>query len=246
MFLACRAVRRSCRRQSESPPRDRRYRLVLPSPRLPRQLCGLPPHTQLHSPLRGRPKANRSAVTWAAAILGVGLVVGLMILLADPIHSPAEDAASKSCPTQTSIGGTPANITVPDIVGQNAGGVEDRLKSLGLTSVELSSANRTTNRSGWHQTGRWSAPNRPLAAWSIAPSASWSTSRSDRSTQVLVTSVLRTFFAHSLTASDESLVGRRHGPYISFRHTARRFACSPAKPSILTSSTRLPSVWCGR
>jgi hypothetical protein len=43
-------------------------------------------------------------------------------------------------------------------------------------------------------------------------------------------------------ASDESLVGRRQGSYIPFRHTARRFACSPAKPSILTSSTRLPSV----
>ena len=35
----------------------------------------------------------------------------------------------------------PPGITLPDIVGQNAGGVEDRLKSLGLTNVELSSAN---------------------------------------------------------------------------------------------------------
>ena len=93
------------------------------------------------SPLAAGRTANRSAVVWPAVILGVGLVVGLGILLADPVHSPAEDAASKPCPAQTSISGTPANITVPDIVGQNAGGVEDRIKSLGLTNVELSSAN---------------------------------------------------------------------------------------------------------
>jgi len=30
---------------------------------------------------------------------------------------------------------------------------------------------RTTNRSGWHRTGRWSAPTRPPAAWSIATTA---------------------------------------------------------------------------
>ena len=94
------------------------------------------------SPLTsGHTAANKSAVTWAAAVLGVGLVVGLVILLADPIHSPAEDAASKPCPAQISIGGAPANITVPDVVGQNAGDVENRLKALGLNSVELSSAN---------------------------------------------------------------------------------------------------------
>jgi hypothetical protein len=94
-----------------------------------------------YGPSTGQPTANRSAVTWAGAILGVGLVAALVILLADPIHSPAEDAAAKPCPGQTSTGGTPANIAVPDMVGQNAGGVEDRLKGLGLTSVELSSAN---------------------------------------------------------------------------------------------------------
>ena len=77
---------------------------------------------------------------WPGAILGVGLIAGLVILLADPIHSPAEDAASKSCPT-ASISGTPANITMPDIVGQNAGGVESQLKALGISDVELSSAN---------------------------------------------------------------------------------------------------------
>jgi beta-lactam-binding protein with PASTA domain len=64
-----------------------------------------------------------------------------VILLADPVHSPAADAASKPCPAQTSIGNSSADITVPDLVGQYAGGVEARLKSLGLNSVELSSAN---------------------------------------------------------------------------------------------------------
>jgi hypothetical protein len=97
-------------------------------------------------PLNGRPTTNRSAVAvaWPAAILGVGLVVGLVILLADPIHripSPAEQAKSKPCPAPISIDGPSANITMPDLLGQNAGGVEDRLKGLGLTSVELSSAN---------------------------------------------------------------------------------------------------------
>lgn len=95
-------------------------------------------------PLTGRPTTNRSAVAWPAAILGVGLIVGLVILLADPIHripSPAEQAKSKPCPAPISIDGASANITMPDLLGQNAGGVEDRLKSLGLSSVELSSAN---------------------------------------------------------------------------------------------------------
>jgi hypothetical protein len=86
-------------------------------------------------------KWGRPAVAWPAAILGIGLVVGLVILLADPIHSPAEEASSKPCPSATSVGGSSASVTVPDVVGQNAGGVEDRLKGLGLTSVDLSSAN---------------------------------------------------------------------------------------------------------
>jgi hypothetical protein len=95
-------------------------------------------------PLTGRPTTNRSAVAWPAAILGVGLIVGLVILLADPIHripSPAEQAKSKPCPAPISIDGASANITMPDLLGQNAGGVESQLKRLGLTSVELSSAN---------------------------------------------------------------------------------------------------------
>jgi PASTA domain len=78
------------------------------------------------------------------ARLGVGLIVGLVILLADPIHripSPAEQAKSKPCPAPISIDGASANITMPDLLGQNAGGVESQLKRLGLTSVELSSAN---------------------------------------------------------------------------------------------------------
>lgn len=84
---------------------------------------------------------NNLARGWAIGILAVGLVIGLGILIADPIHSPAEDASSKPCPSQGAAGGSSANITVPDIVGQNAGGVKSRLKGLGLNSVELSSAN---------------------------------------------------------------------------------------------------------
>jgi len=94
--------------------------------------------------LVGRPTTNRSALAWPTAILGVGLVVGLVILLADPIHripSAAEEAKSKPCPAPISIDGTSANITMPDLLGQNAGGVERQLKDLGITSVELSSAN---------------------------------------------------------------------------------------------------------
>lgn len=92
--------------------------------------------------LTGRSTAIRSAVAWGGSIIGVGLVAALAILLVDPIHSPAADAASKPCPPQAkSVGGTSADITVPDIVGQNAGGVEARLKAMGLISVELSSAN---------------------------------------------------------------------------------------------------------
>lgn len=60
---------------------------------------------------------TRPAVVGPAVILGIGLVVGLVILLTDPIHSPAEDAASKPCPAPTSISGTTASITVPDLVG---------------------------------------------------------------------------------------------------------------------------------
>jgi hypothetical protein len=92
-------------------------------------------------PLAGGRAANRQAGVWAASILVVGLVVGLGVLLADPIHSPAEEASSKPCPTRTSIGENTADITVPDMVGQNAELAENRLKGLGLTRVELSSAN---------------------------------------------------------------------------------------------------------
>lgn len=82
-----------------------------------------------------------SAITWPAAILAIGLISGLGIALADPIHSPAGDAASKACPTPASFDGSVATVTMPDLVGQNAGSVEARLKHLGLTSVQLSSAN---------------------------------------------------------------------------------------------------------
>lgn len=84
--------------------------------------------------------ATNAALVWPGAILAAGLVAGLVILLADPIHSPAEDAASKPCPA-TSVGATPATIAVPDTVGQNAGSIAGQLNTLGIRNVELSSAN---------------------------------------------------------------------------------------------------------
>jgi hypothetical protein len=98
-------------------------------------------HSGPDVPRTGPPSFHRPAVIWPACILVVGLVVGLLILVADPIHSPAGDAASKACPATTQMGATAATVAVPDIVGQNAGGVEEHLKRLGFTSVELSSAN---------------------------------------------------------------------------------------------------------
>ena len=91
----------------------------------------------------------------------------------------------------------PPGITLPDIVGQNAGGVEDRLRGLGVTSVELSFAT-PEYKSVWAPSN-WTvvSTDRPLAAWSTATTAWWSTSRSDRRIPASVTSVPRTFFAHS-------------------------------------------------
>ncbi|ANO03713.1 hypothetical protein AN916_12355 [Mycobacteroides immunogenum] len=84
------------------------------------------------------PVINRLDFAWPVGILVVGLIVGVVIFIADPIHSPAGDAAANPCPAQMAATET---ITMPGLIGQNAGGVERRLKSLGLTSVELSSAN---------------------------------------------------------------------------------------------------------
>jgi hypothetical protein len=83
---------------------------------------------------------TRPAVVGPAAILGIGLVVGLVILLTDPIHSPAEDAASKPCPAPTSIAEPPPATQCLTWLARTPGGVEDRIKTLGLSNVELSSA----------------------------------------------------------------------------------------------------------
>lgn len=83
----------------------------------------------------------RPSVRWPAAILVAGFVAGLVILLVDPIHSIAEDAASKPCPTLTPSSGTSAHITVPDITGVNAATAESQLKKLGIETVVLTSAN---------------------------------------------------------------------------------------------------------
>jgi len=118
----------------------------------------------------------------------------------------------------------PPGITLPDIVGQNAGGVEDRLRGLGVTSVELSFAT-PEYKSVWAPSN-WTvvSTDRPLAAWSTATTAWWSTSRSDRRIPASVTSVPRTFFAHSKhqlctltrTVRSDTTVGQRlFGPVAS-------------------------------
>jgi hypothetical protein len=83
----------------------------------------------------------RSSVRWPVAILVVGFVVGLVILLVDPIHSVAEDAASKPCPTHSVTSSTSAHITLPEITGVNAATAESQLKRLGIANVVLTSAN---------------------------------------------------------------------------------------------------------
>lgn len=80
---------------------------------------------------------RRQALVCSAAVLAVGLVVAVGVLIADPIHSAAEEASAKPCPPPT----TTSDITVPDLVGQNAETARTRLTGLGLTRVELSSAN---------------------------------------------------------------------------------------------------------
>lgn len=97
----------------------------------------LPDPTSTHS------QAVRTAIRWGAGILAVGTVIGISILVADPIHSAAGNARDKPCPTQAYSSATSAHVTMPDLVEQNAGGVEARLKSMGLTNIELSSANPT-------------------------------------------------------------------------------------------------------
>jgi hypothetical protein len=92
-------------------------------------------------PLAAENWLARSVVRWPVAILVVGFVVGLVILLVDPIHSVAEDAASKPCPAQMFTSGTSAHITLPDITGVNAATAEGQLKSLGIADVVLTSAN---------------------------------------------------------------------------------------------------------
>lgn len=98
-----------------------------------------------------RPAKNNAAVAWPAAVLGVGFTIGMIVLLVDPIHripTPAEQARSKPCPSPISIDGTQPSIKMPDLIGLNAGGVEARLKGLGLSSVDLESAN-AKHKSVW-------------------------------------------------------------------------------------------------
>ncbi|MBX7451917.1 PASTA domain-containing protein [Mycolicibacterium sp. 3033] len=89
----------------------------------------------------GGSDASRQAVRWSAGFLVLGLVAGLLILIADPIHSPAQDASAKGCPSAVSTTSSSSGVTVPHLVGQNAEVVKNRLASRGLANVELVSAN---------------------------------------------------------------------------------------------------------
>ncbi|PRC42622.1 hypothetical protein C6A85_000000109560 [Mycobacterium sp. ITM-2017-0098] len=99
-----------------------------------------PPAPPADDVLQSDAETHRQAFIWGAAVLVVGLVMGLVILIADPIHSPAQDASSKACPAPTSSATSLNGITLPDLIGQNAEIAKNRLKSLGLANVELSSA----------------------------------------------------------------------------------------------------------
>jgi hypothetical protein len=90
-----------------------------------------------------RVHANRAAIRCGASILAVGIVAGVGILVADPIHSAAGDAIGKPCPIQLQSAAKSSGITMPDQIGQNAGNVEARLKELGVSSLALMSANPT-------------------------------------------------------------------------------------------------------
>lgn len=84
---------------------------------------------------------KRGAVRCPAAVAAAGLAVALVVLLIDPIHSAAEDASEKVCPSQSYSSVTSATTTVPDVVGANAADAEKRLKSAGFANVHLESAN---------------------------------------------------------------------------------------------------------
>jgi hypothetical protein len=109
----------------------------------------------------------RPAVRVPSAILVVGFVTGLIILVVDPVHSAAKDAASRPCPTSTAISSSSALVTVPDVTGENAETAQNRLKSLGFANVVLSSANPTYrsvwNASNWTVLSTDPAPNCPVA-----------------------------------------------------------------------------------
>lgn len=105
----------------------------------------LPPISDAQSVPEGVAKTERDAIRatirWSVGVFAAGLVGGLVVLVADPIHSAAGDARSKPCPTLMAGGASNSVVTMPDLIGHNAAGVETQLKRLGLNNVELSSAN---------------------------------------------------------------------------------------------------------
>jgi hypothetical protein len=105
---------------------------------------------------RRRRRSRKSGGGWGVLIL-IALVVGGLSSLcshptqphtAAPVPSvtypmappAAQPGTSSMCPTQAPAG-APASITVPDVVGQNAQTASDQLRNVGLTHVELRSAN---------------------------------------------------------------------------------------------------------
>lgn len=113
------------------------------------------------SALRANPRAtNRTATIWAAAVLLVGLVVGLVMagdestrpLAAATLTAPAVSIPTPTptkplpaaCPAMPPIGApasafAPVNVTLPDLAGTNGAAAEQCLRNLGLRDFELTS-----------------------------------------------------------------------------------------------------------
>lgn len=137
----------SCRKSSPAPP------------------WGMGESTVAASSLAATPReTNRAAVGWAAAVVGVGLVIGLVIAASQSTHLPAATQPTTApaaeppavavppaakplpagCPALPQIGAPGAafgsdNVTLPDLAGTNGADAEQCLRNLGLYDVELSS-----------------------------------------------------------------------------------------------------------
>lgn len=107
----------------------------------PRPLGDDDTHTADAAGYTGGDWKTRDSVRWPAAILAAGFAAAVVVLLADPVHSVAEDASARACPSQSYASTTSSTATVPDVVGDNAADAETRLRSAGFVNVHLESAN---------------------------------------------------------------------------------------------------------